>query len=206
MFGTAQHSSHAWSLIHSTGSLVVPSTNTQLAFSPDGTTLAVASPAAQLLGTDAVSLAAAGAQPGAVSLYQVADQGGAPTALLPPLLLEQEQRQQLPELLLWHQWSLASTPVRLAVLPSSGLQLLHGKQLHPSQVCMRTGGHTTPYMLMLLYLETAWQLPPMRPPSNRVRPCVAQQHAVVAAHVRLSFLSTLCLMQADMPTKGTATV
>lgn len=133
VFGTAQHGSQPWSIVHSTGSLIAPGTHTQLAFSPDGTSLAVASPAVQLLGTDAVSLAAAGGQPGAVSLYHVADSSSGPAALLPPLLMEQ---QQLPELMLWHQWSLCSMPAGLAVLPSSGLQLLHGKQLHPSQVCV----------------------------------------------------------------------
>jgi hypothetical protein len=69
-----------------------------------------------------------------VSLYEVARAGGMVSAMVPPLLLEQEQRAQLPELQLWHQWGLSSTPVGLAVLPGSGMELMHGKQLQPGQV------------------------------------------------------------------------
>lgn len=137
VFGADQRSSQhqPWSLLHSTGSIMTPGAQAQLAFSPDGTSLAVASPVAQLLGTDAVALAALGAQPGAVSLYEVSHSGTGLSALLPPLLQQQQgQRGQLPELLLWHQWSLSSTPVGLFVLPSSGVVLVHGRQLQPAQV------------------------------------------------------------------------
>lgn len=135
VFGAEHASGQPWSLIHSSGGLVASGTQAQLAFSPDGTTLAVSSPVAQMLGTDAIALASLGAQPGAVSLYGVSRSGVGLSALLPPLLLQQQgQQQQLPELRLWHQWSLSSTPVGLFVLPSSGLGLLQGKQLQPAQV------------------------------------------------------------------------
>lgn len=143
VFGAEHASGQPWSLIHSSGGLVASGVQAQLAFSPDGTTLAVSSPVAQLLGTGAVALASLGAQPGAVSLYGVSRSGVGLSALLPPLLLQQQgQQQQLPELRLWHQWSLSSTPVGLFVLPSSGLELLQGKQLQPAQVrlfCRRAG-------------------------------------------------------------------
>jgi hypothetical protein len=136
-------------MVHSTGSLIAPGSQPLLAFSPDGASLAVGSLTAQVLSTDAVAVAAAGGQPGTISLYQVAAAapasssssgagGAALSALLPPLLLEQRPGgAQLPELRLWHQWSLSSAPAGLLVLPgSSGLRLLEGVQLRPSQVCM----------------------------------------------------------------------
>lgn len=144
------------SLLHSTGSLIAPGANgpsAQLAFSSDGSTLIVASAAAQLIGSEAVAAAAAGSLPGSVSLYQVAaasesciqsgggsgSGAGSFSAMLPPLLLQQQQdqhlRQPLPDLQLWHQWSLCSTPVGVSVLPGSTFKLLAGKQLQPTQVC-----------------------------------------------------------------------
>lgn len=139
VFEASQPGAQGWALCHSTGSLISPGAPTHLAFSPDGSTLAVASPVAQLVGPDAVAVVAAGGQPGAVSLYQVASgradsSSSALAGLLPPLLLEQQQRVQLPELLLWHSWSLCSMPAGLLVLPSSGFKLLRGKQLQPTQV------------------------------------------------------------------------
>jgi hypothetical protein len=66
-------------------------------------------------------------------LYHISSSGTGLSALLPPLL-QQGQREQLPELLLWHQWSVSSTPAGLGMLPSSGFELMHGKQLQPAQV------------------------------------------------------------------------
>jgi hypothetical protein len=74
-----------------------------------------------------------GASPGAVSLYEISSGGAGLSALLPPLL-QQGRREQLPELRLWHQWSVNSTPAGLGMLPSSGFELMHGKQLRPAQV------------------------------------------------------------------------
>jgi len=144
VFEASQPGAQGWALCHSTGSLISPGAPTHLAFSADGSSLAVASPVAQLVGTDAVAVVAAGGQPGAVSLYQVASgradsSSGALAGLLPPLLLEQQQRVQLPELLLWHSWSLCSMPAGLLVLPSSGFKLLSGKQLQPTQVIHGVG-------------------------------------------------------------------
>lgn len=141
VFEAALPGSSSWTPIHSSGSLLAAGA-CALAFTADGTSLAVASPAAQLRGMDAAAVAAAGGQPGTVSLYDVASGstssrggGGGLAALLPPLLLEQQhQHSQLPELALWHQWSLSSAPVGLAVLPGSGFSLLHGKALQPMQV------------------------------------------------------------------------
>lgn len=111
----------SWQLLHSShGSVAAPIT--ALAFTPHGDTLAVAGPAAQVLGTDAVAVAAAGGQPGAVSLYMV--DGGAGV-------------QQ--ELQLWQQWALRSLPVGLVVLPSTHVDLMKGKQLEPTQVCFFLG-------------------------------------------------------------------
>lgn len=163
VYGPGQQPHQAWSVIHSTGSLIAPGASTQLAFSPDGATLAVASPVAQVLGTDAVAVAAAGGQPGAVSLYEVARTGGTASAMVPPLLLEQEQRAQLPELQLWHQWGLSSTPVGLAVLPGGGLELMHGKQLQPGQV--RTGSPQVLCSATLYLLALCWHV------------CVLRHHA-----------------------------
>ncbi|KAF6254262.1 hypothetical protein COO60DRAFT_335392 [Scenedesmus sp. NREL 46B-D3] len=113
---------HSWDVLHSSspGSLAGPVT--AVAFSPAGDTLAVASPAAQVLGTDATAVAAAGGQPGAVSLYRVQGSTGSGACTA---------GQQLQ---LWHQWCLRSLPVGLAVLPSSGVQLMMGRQLRAMQV------------------------------------------------------------------------
>ncbi|WIA41640.1 hypothetical protein OEZ86_008998 [Tetradesmus obliquus] len=109
---------HSWHTLHSSspGSLAGPIT--AVAFSPAGDTLAVAGPAVQLLGTDATAVAAAGGQPGAVSLYSISSSSSSSSRGLQ----------------LWQQWCVRSLPLGLAVLPSSGVQLLTGRQLGATQV------------------------------------------------------------------------
>ncbi len=81
-----------------------------IAFSPWGDAVAVASPAAQLLGLDSVALAGAGQQPGVISLYACKDWQ------------------------LVHQWGLRSVPNAALFLPACALQLLDGKRLAALQV------------------------------------------------------------------------
>jgi hypothetical protein len=113
---------HSWQLLHSSspGSLAGPIT--AVAFNPTGDTLAAAGPAAQVLGTDATAVAAAGGQPGAVSLYSVSSSSRSAAGGLGQ------------QLRLWHQWCVRSLPVSLAVLPSSGVQLMTGRELGAREV------------------------------------------------------------------------
>jgi hypothetical protein len=112
---------NSWHLLHSSspGSLAGPIT--AVAFSPAGDTLAVAGPAAQVLGTDATAVAAAGGQPGAVSLYSIGRDATAAAAGSAGLQL-------------WQQWCLRSLPINLAVLASGGVQLMTGRQIAAMQV------------------------------------------------------------------------
>lgn len=124
---------NSWHLLHSNSSssgTPLAGPITAVAFSPAGDTLAVAGPAAQILGTDATAIAAAGGAPGAVSLYSISSsnngyQGGAGAAV--------SQGQQR-ELQLWQQWCLRSLAISLLVLPSSGVQLTAGQEVGAVQV------------------------------------------------------------------------
>eukprot|EP00877_Chromochloris_zofingiensis_P008544 jgi/Chrzof1/3943/Cz13g14110.t1 len=102
------HSGHdGWQLVHAVNSLAPVH---GVCFSPWGETLAVATPAAQVLGMEAVAVAAGGSQPGCVSLYDVSTW----------------QLQQ--------QWSLRSTPQHCLFLPGCHVQLIDGKRVAAQQV------------------------------------------------------------------------
>eukprot|EP00879_Flechtneria_rotunda_P031429 GHRR01034337.1.p4 GENE.GHRR01034337.1~~GHRR01034337.1.p4 ORF type:complete len:102 (+),score=55.55 GHRR01034337.1:1042-1347(+) len=92
---------------------------------------------------DAATVAVAGVQLGAVGLYHISCNSSSIAGLetaqgcnRPDAATHcHQQQQQLSSLHLWHQWSLRSVPVGLAVLPSSRLELLDGRQLAAVQVC-----------------------------------------------------------------------
>jgi hypothetical protein len=110
---------------------------TALAIAAAGDLLAAASSCAQLLGTDAIAVAAAGGSPGAVNLYRIASRPGFELAANSGLELHtgsSRLQQQEQPLQLCHQWSLRSSPVSIHCLQSSHLDLLTDGQLVPTQV------------------------------------------------------------------------
>eukprot|EP00775_Hariotina_reticulata_P007465 gene7465-7675_t len=126
----------SWQLLHRINSLAAPVI--ALAFAAAGDLLAVASSCAQVLGTDAIAVAAAGGSPGAVSLYRIAS--GAVVELAAkggvdlPTGSSRMQQQQQQSLQLCHQWSLRSLPISIHLLQSSHLDLLADSKLVPTQV------------------------------------------------------------------------
>lgn len=119
-----------WRLLHSRDTLQGVAA---AAFSPWGDTLALGSSAAQLLSTRAIAVAAAGQQPGTLSLYELSSDpyaaAGAPGSG-PGLGLR-----------LYHQWTLRGPPVAVAFLASCRQQWLDGKRLAALQVGAPGGGH-----------------------------------------------------------------
>jgi hypothetical protein len=123
---------HSWQLLHSSSPGALAGPITAVAFSPDGDTLAVAGPAAQVLGTDATAVAAAGGQPGAVSLYCIGSSSSGTAGGTAGGAAGQQQQQK--RMQLWHQWCLRSLPVSVAVLAGRGVQLMTGRRLGAMQV------------------------------------------------------------------------